>query len=277
MEFRQIGIDPGRCARYGELFATCYAGKRLTPAYLHWEYAANPEGHAIGFDAWDGERLAAHYVCLPARAQINGRNVRVLLSLNTATHPDYQRLGLFTKLAEMTYSLGAGQGFDAVYGVANANSTPGMTRKLGFQLVCQLEARIGIGKLPAARGDLSFARTWTDAGLRWRCENPLNPVSYRRRLQHWEFFADSIARFLPVYAELASDEVDLPPCDIQSSGTLRLFLGLIPHVTDFGRFLSIPNRLRPRPLNMIYRSLSSRAPTLDPRAVSFSFLDFDAY
>jgi GNAT superfamily N-acetyltransferase len=280
MEFRPIGVDAERCARYGELFATCYAGKQLTPAYLRWEYDANPDGQAIGFDAWDGDRLAAHYVCLPAHGVVNGRQVRLLLSLNTATHPAYQRQGLFTKLAEMTYGAGADQGFDAVYGVANANSTPGMVRNLWFQLVCQLDARIGMGPLPTASPavDLSFARRWSKAGLLWRCANPSNRVAYRQLPESWQFFADSVNKFLPVYAELTRAEVELPASAIQPAVRFpRLFLGLIPKAKSFGAYVNIPRTLRPRPLNMIYRSLTPRDRRLEPSKVRFSFLDFDAY
>jgi hypothetical protein len=35
--------------------------------------------------------------------------------------------------------------------------------------------------------------------------------------------------------------------------------------------------LRPSPLNLIYRSLSGRVAQLDPTAIRFTFLDFDAY
>jgi GNAT superfamily N-acetyltransferase len=125
---------------------------------------ANPDGRAVGFDAWDGERLAAHYVCVPARARVDGRLVPVLLSLNTATHPRLPGQGLFTKLAAMTFEAAGEAGFDGVYGVANANSTPGFIRKLGFQLVRPLDARSGWADLRHGRpgpAALSFERSWS--------------------------------------------------------------------------------------------------------------------
>ena len=36
-------------------------------------------------------------------------------------------------------------------------------------------------------------------------------------------------------------------------------------------------RLRPSPLNLIYRSFSERVARLDPARIQFTFLDFDAY
>lgn len=280
MTFSPVRTDDAALAQYGALFAACFPGtSKYTPEYLKWQYADNPDGKAVGFDAWDGDRLAAHYVCVPARAHVAGKQVLVLLSLNTATHPDYQGKGLFTKLAAMTYDAGAEQGYDAVYGVANANSTPGFIRKLGFQLVRPLEARVGVGGLGtrAANGrQPEFERVWTQDSLAWRCACPHNRVRARQDGSVWRFDAAALdgAR---VYGEVAADVQSLPR---HSGGwaPLRLYLGLVPdHERSFGMYASIPQKLRPSPLNLIYRSLSGRAAQLDPSNIRFTFLDFDAY
>jgi len=290
MRFAPIVHDAATLERYGALFAACFPGVgKFTPAYLGWLYAANPDGLALGFDAWDGERLAAHYVCIPARAWVEGQEVMVLLSLNTATHPDYQGRGLFTKLAAMTFEAGAAAGFDGVYGVANANSTPGFVRKLGFQLVRPLEARIGVGRLrhgaaPAAAA-LSFERSWSEAALAWRCANPHNPVARRAGAGRSRFYAAAFGNWLPAYTELEADLRGASAPGAAPAGTapaplspLRLFIGLAPDAgADYRNYASIPARLRPSPLNLIYRSFTTRVQALDPARIRFSFLDFDAY
>jgi GNAT superfamily N-acetyltransferase len=281
--FAPIRLDPATLAAYGALFAACFPGTdKFTPEYLAWLYLANPDGPAVGFDAWDGERLAAHYVCVPARAWVAGELVPVLLSLNTATHPDYQGQGLFTRLAAMTYEAGRADGFDGVYGVANANSTPGFVRKLGFQLVRPLEARIGIGALrhrdkPPAQA-LSFERCWSDAALAWRCANPHNPVWARGDGARRRFHAAAFGNALPAYAELeGSAPVPARPAPAPLS-PLRLFIGLAPDQgARYWNYASIPMRLRPSPLNLIYRSFVPRVASLDPASIQFTFLDFDAY
>jgi len=283
MRFAPIVHDAATLERYGALFAACFPGVgKFTPTYLGWLYAANPDGLAVGFDAWDGERLAAHYVCIPARAWVEGQQVTVLLSLNTATHPDYQGRGLFTKLAAMTFEAGAAAGFDGVYGVANANSTPGFVRKLGFQLVRPLEARIGVGHLrhradPAA-SSLSFARSWSEAALAWRCANPHNPVTRRAGAGRRQFHAAAFGNWLPAYAELGPDAAVAAAPRGAPLSPLRLFIGLAPDAgADYANYASIPARLRPSPLNLIYRSFTPRLTTLDPTRIRISFLDFDAY
>ncbi|EKU83201.1 GNAT superfamily N-acetyltransferase [Massilia sp. UYP32] len=284
MRIASIAHDQATLAQYGALFAACFPGAdKFTPEYLTWLYAANPDGPAVGMDAWDGERLAAHYVCIPQRAWVEGREALVLLSLNTATHPDYQGKGLFTKLAAATFEAGAAAGFDGVYGVANANSTPGFVRKLGFQLVRPLEARVGLGtlshgpKAPAAQ--LSFERSWTPEALAWRCANPHNPVHRRAHGARQQFYAAAFGLRLPAYAEL-----DGPLQAAPDNGAapllspLRLLIGLAPDANaSWWNYASIPQRLRPSPLNLIYRSFVPRVSALDPSRIQFSFLDFDAY
>lgn len=283
MEFRPIGAEPGTLAQYCALFQACFPGNdKFTPAYVDWLYRANPDGAAVGFDAWEGERLAAHYACVPAHARIHGRDARVLLSLNTATHPDFQGKGLFTRLAALTYEAGAAQGFDGCYGVANANSTPGFLRKLGFQLVRPLEARVGMGRLHTAAPageQVAFERVWSGASLAWRCANPHNPVHWRRAGGNWQFHAAALGGGrVPAYAELPAAGLALAPQAGRAPGALRLFIGLAPDAaSNYWNYLSIPQRLRPSPLNLIWRSFKLGTRALDPSAIRFSFLDFDAY
>jgi GNAT superfamily N-acetyltransferase len=289
MRCSPIQLDRAALERYGALFAACFPGAadKFTQSYLEWLYVANPDGPAVGFDAWDGERLAAHYVCVPARAWVAGELVKVLLSLNTATHPDYQGRGLFTKLAGMTYQAGQEQGFDGVYGVANANSTPGFVRKLGFQLVRPLEARVGVGRLRhGARPPsvaLSFERSWSPAALAWRCASPHNRVWARERAGGvWQLHAAAFGNALPAYAEISRAQdprgLESPPYKSAVLSPVRLFIGLAPdQCARYWNYASIPMRLRPSPLNLIYRSFVPRVASLDPARIQFSFLDFDAY
>jgi GNAT superfamily N-acetyltransferase len=287
LRFAPVRTDADAMARYGELFSACFPmTDKFTPRYLEWLYVENPDGRAVGYDAWDGDRLAAHYVCIPARAWVEGSEVPVLLSLNTATHPDYQGKGLFTKLAAKTFEAGAAQGYDGVYGVANANSTPGFVRKLGFQLVRPLEARIGIGGLrhgvQAPASALSFERSWSPAALRWRCANPHNPVYLKNAGGKLRFHAAASGNKLPAYAELAADGIALSGLDqarpAPPLSPLRLFIGLAPDASSsYWNYASIPMSLRPSPLNLIYRSFAPRVSGLDPARIAFSFLDFDAY
>lgn len=283
MELVPIQFSPAALEEYRALFAACFPGAtHFTRAYLDWLYLGNPDGQAVGFDAREGGVLAAHYVCIPARARIDGQDVRVLLSLNTATRPQFQGKGLFTRLAAMTFDAGAAAGYAGVYGVANGNSTPGFIRKLDFQLVRPLEAMVGVGKLgtrtAALPSPLGFERVWSAEALAWRCASPVNPVHSRKAGAVWQFQAHAL-RGAPAYAELAGG-AGLPGVARQDEAMapVRLYLGLVPdQARAFSTYISIPKRLRPSPLNLIYRAFTPGARPLDPAAIQFTFLDFDAY
>lgn len=284
MEIRPIQFDEGSLKSYEALFAQCFPPSAKFGVHaLRWLYTENPAGNAVGFDAWEGETLAAHYVCVPALISYEGLERRMLLSLNTATHPSFQGKGLFTKLAQTTYDAAARQGFHAVYGVANANSTPGFTRKLGFTLIQPLEARLGLGGLKVDVRNLpsvtQFQRIWPQDHLRWRCSNPVNRISTRIKHGTTEFFAAAKGSLLPVYAQLENQSIqDSELQAYQGLSPARLFLGLYPSsICKYEGYMSIPKRFRPSPLNFIFLPLGESSSALQRGTVKFSFLDFDAY
>lgn len=282
--FLPAGIEQGRLSNYQELFLKCFPGAKKfeSPSFLRWLYADNPDGEVIGFDAFDGDRLIAHYACIPAKVRVDGAPIKALLSLNTATHPDYQGKGLFIKLAELTYEAGAEFGFDCVYGIANANSTPGFVRKLRFQLVQPLDAMIGMGRLnidfSKASREAQFERIWTPETLKWRCSNPINPIYGSHLTNRLCLEARASGRLVSAYTELPVTNILYATGNEKTRAPLRLYLGLVPNAScAFSTYVHIPQRLRPSPLNLIYRPLGPRGTTLEKGHIHFSFLDFDAY
>lgn len=284
MDFRASSPDPASLRHYAALFKTCFpAATHLGEDYLRWLYAENPAGGVVGMDAWDEGRLAAHYVCVPAAAKLLGHDCRVLLSLNTATHPDYQGKGLFTRLADMTYAAGAELGFAAVYGVANANSTPGFLRKLGFTLVAPLDAKVGVGRIDRVHPDdqlkaSMFHRDWDEAGLLWRCANPARPYRLGR------LDGDVLGASAPTGKPGLRAWAELPAIPGVAAGVrppkgFRLHLGLRPQSPRLSgsAWIDVPSRFRASPLNLIFRDLRASPIVLDPRSIFFGQLDFDAF
>lgn len=284
MELRQSETNPVMLAKYEALFAECFpSASHLNASYLAWLYRDNPAGTVVGFDAWEGDALAAHYVCIPANAILNGKPARLLLSLNTATAPAFQGKGLFTRLAEATYQHAASQGFDAVYGVANANSTPGFIRKLGFDLLTPLDAKVGIGHLPMVEGEsvgqhALFHRLWNRDTLSWRLGNPIRPYQLVRsghRVAAWTPTgrAGIAAWAEPVLTEPTQARLPTAPT------RMHLQLGLIPDAMKLRslRWFDVPHRLRASPLNLIFRALQPGISAPPRGAILFGQLDFDAF
>lgn len=289
MHYSAVSPNPKALETYAALFRVCFPGASIADlAYLTWLYCQNPAGSVVGFDAWDGETLAAHYACIPAEIILEGKVVRCLLSLNTATDPRYQGQGLFTRLAESTYQHAAAEGYGAVYGVANANSTPGFLRKLAFQKVAPLAARLGFGRLTRRSwtdlaGQAIFRHHWTAETLAWRVANPRNSVRLREtKDQALAIYAPSGRPGLVAYGEMPL--VKGWPNGLDAAGgwgglSARVFVGLLPGGGGGSCYGPIPEALKPSPLNLIYRQLDpAQGPqTLDPQAVLMTFLDFDAF
>lgn len=279
IEIKPSGVAPEQLAAYSALLGQVFGPlpKFSVPA-LTWLYRDNPEGPVVGADAWSGDTLAAHYVTVPMRARVEGRTVRLLLSLNTATAPEFQGKGLFTALADTTYSAARDQGFQGVFGFANANSTPGFLRKLGFQKVQSLQAGLML-LTPRRLADtvLGFEVDWSPESLNWRLANPAGTYRVTRQGELLGVWAETgiprlrCAAFLPGAAEGASHG-PRPWCP-------PLFIGLEPRLSLPSQgFVPIPERLRPSPLNMIWRRLDETLPeALDPATTAVSFLDFDPY
>lgn len=285
MEFERCSDDQASLKEYADLFSACFpgAGKLADPAYLHWLYAENPSGAVVGFNAREAGRLAAHYVCIPVTMAVDGVPVKALLSLNTATHPDFQGKGLFTKLAEQTYAAGVAEGAALVYGVANANSTPGFVRKLGFDLVSPLESRVGLGRLghfdwAQLNAQSRFLHRWSAQELDWRLRNPVGKIAIHTRGDGKAAgFSAATGRIgmrawaeMPLPVEMQTHTVGAPVGG-------RVWLGLVPRgFGRFGLYRHLPQRLRPSPLNLIVRGLQTPV-RLAPDEIFFNFLDFDAF
>lgn len=149
------------------LFKICFNDKKLSSEYLKWIYEDNPDGKVVAFNAvTSAGDIVGHYAAVPRN--YFGEN-KVLLSLNTATHPDFQRKGIFGELANHTYTRAEDLGFDAIYGVANKNSIYTFKNKLGFHEHGEIRLGLRPPQLPATSDQLDFM---SDEQISWRFSNP---------------------------------------------------------------------------------------------------------
>ena len=256
-----VEIDRQRVGHHETLLNLCFPASNLNRRYLEWLYFSNPLGGVVGFDAMDEDVLAAHYACIPTRI---GDSIG-LLSLNTATHPDYRSKGLYQKLAQMTYERWSKE-FNFVVGVANAQSASVFVKRLGFTEVGRLNLRFGDLRRP-----ISGARSWSQTELDWRINSPRQQLKTRlvekgsvelsMRPKNFPF---SIKSIVPLQDSSAT-EMEL------SRKKKHGFT--VDWIRDSKSQIHLPEKLKPSPLVMIYQSLSSS----DTEVNSWSFPDFDAF
>jgi GNAT superfamily N-acetyltransferase len=278
-DLRPIDLDDAGIRQVTALLARVFPdAEHFTEAVVRWQYVDNPDGNAVGFNAWAGNELSAHYVTIPLRAVVFGHEEKGLLSLNTATAPEHQGRGLFTKLARATYDRAAEQGYTFVVGVANANSTHGFTKKLGFQLVSPLRAMVGVGRVPlhsrVTRAD--FAPVLDASRLAWRTAHPAYRYTLARDGHCTYVLSERTMKGFHFLLYATLDKLELPALPMGEVPWRKAYIGLGPEIDwSFAPYLNVPMRVRPSPLNLIFKDLTGKGRTLDATRVRFQAVDFD--
>lgn len=110
---------------------------RKTATFWQWKHQHNPFGQSFGVYTWDEERQIATGLRVLLRWQFcapNGRIYHAVRAVDTATHPDYQRRGIFSILTRQAIADLTIEGVDFIYNTPNQKSLPGYL-KMGWQVV----------------------------------------------------------------------------------------------------------------------------------------------
>lgn len=284
-----VELSPIDCSARGlreaaELLREVFpAATHLSPEYLDWQYNRNPAGPVVGMNAHAGGALVGHYATIPLRIRLFGKPAVAALLLNIAIRRDHRGQRLMGRMGRRTLEDGRHAGVHCLFGIANDASTPGIAYPLGMVKVGRLEARIGCGPLPPRRADARpplFEREWDRETMEWRLANPSVRYWLRRRADRCDVFRPTGQ--LGVVAFLGSVDRDVAAEGLPAPRSLalrpHLWLGL-----DAARrwgasaWWNLPRRLRPVPLNFMFRDLAEPPRPLTPRDILFTGLDFDAY
>lgn len=269
---RKTKTDDQCILKYAELLSTCFPqSNRFHVEYLSWLYRDNPWGPVIGFDAFDGEQLVAHYVTIPIVAELRGKTHKGCLSLNTATHPNYQGQGLFSKLAEATYAEAHALGKEFILGVANGNSTHGFVHRLGFTLISSLDVFFVLGPFHVSSNHESFQVKWDRSAQEWRTRSPLSTYSFTKEGMTLKRYGGLLDVFL-------SSRFNQGHAEKSAAAPVKLWIGLNKGMASHRwRRLNFPTFLKPSPLNLIFKDLSGSIQLQGPDDVFFEAIDFDAF
>ncbi len=119
---------------------------RFDPLF-RWKHLDNAFGASPAWVAVDGDRLAAVRYLMRWEFERGARRLRAVRAVDTATHPDYQGLGLFTKLTLGAIDELRAEGVDFVFNTPNDQSRPGYL-KMGWSVV---------GRIPVPTRPLTIA------------------------------------------------------------------------------------------------------------------------
>jgi GNAT superfamily N-acetyltransferase len=285
LQYLPAALDDSSLEQALRLMQICFpkAG-HYSMNFLSWLYRENPTGEAVGFNTFDGSELVGHLVGIPQRVRLHGQPATAIVFLNVATHPDYRGKGIFLELARRTADRARNLGYSAILGVANQNTISGYEKKLGWQNVAGLDARISLNsesiEMPKALDGAQLCREWDQETIIWRMRNPANSLRPIAATPDQIVFQGATS--LPgikIRGAISREGLDLGsalPRKAWPAPTLQI--GLQPEGTvRRGLSLPIPDWAKPSPLRLIYNNLKKPDDCLDPKAILFSFLDFDAF
>jgi GNAT superfamily N-acetyltransferase len=106
--------------------------------WWRWMYKESPAGEGLIWLAEANGQIVAHYAVVPVLLKVGSHVEMAALSMDTMTHPDYRRQGLFQILAKEAYLDAGRRGINIIYGSPNIFSHPGLI-KLGWYDVTTLK------------------------------------------------------------------------------------------------------------------------------------------
>ena len=117
------------------------AGRR-PPDFFRWKHLDNPFGPSFLLLAEREGRLVGLRAFMRWRLLAGDRAVAAARAVDTATHPDFQGMGIFTRLTLAALDVVRGQ-VDLVFNTPNAKSGPGYL-KMGWREVGRVPVRVRV-------------------------------------------------------------------------------------------------------------------------------------
>jgi hypothetical protein len=247
---------------------------------LEWQYLKNPSGPARYVNAYaESGALIAHYALLPTPplAEPPAAFAGTYLSLNVAADPAARVPGLMVATTRALFRAMLADGPALVLGVANEKSSQGFVRMLGFQSLGRLSLTVHApGTLPVISAPRALAAH--PAHLAWRASRP-GVTTYGDpargaltvRLRHGGVPLDAV-----LSTGLPPDSLSRLALPRPAVWTPRLYAAFGAPV---GGGVAVPARLRPSPLEYIFRVFGDAVLAEPVRrlllARRFEFLDFD--
>ena len=132
--YRDPQDRPAFMELYRAIYGRPYGGTADADAAFAWMYREAGDGRLLATAAFAGEQMAAFYGIVPVRMRVDGKDMVAAQSLDSMTHPDFQRRGLFAKLGQLAYRETC-HDIPLVFGFPNENALPPRVMRLGWMLL----------------------------------------------------------------------------------------------------------------------------------------------
>ncbi|MBT1709597.1 GNAT family N-acetyltransferase [Fulvivirgaceae bacterium PWU5] len=142
-------------------------GESLMPkseAYWRWKHQDNPFGASLVMLSCEGDTLVGLRAFMRWQWKADGQLLDAVRPVDTATHPQYQRRGIFSKLTQAALEQSRQRGYHFVYNTPNKSSKPGYL-KMGWSEAGKLPIDLrAVRPVSMACNVLSLRRTTPVAG-----------------------------------------------------------------------------------------------------------------
>lgn len=124
-----------------------------TPELFRWKHFDNPFGRSIALVAEEGGRLIGLRTFMRWSLQTpDGHVLQAIRAVDTATHPEHQRKGIFRRLTEEAVEVAKDDGVDMIFNTPNEKSKPGYL-KMGWREVGAIGALLRPSRALLKRGE----------------------------------------------------------------------------------------------------------------------------
>ncbi len=280
IEFKKSNIN--NISRYVNLYRKCFKNYPIkkNEKYFQWLYSKNPIGNFIGIDAIENNLEIGQVGGIPYEFNYKGKKIKILQSINVCVDQNYRGKKLFYEMATRLEQYAKEENYTFIIAIANKMATPAWQHSISMKLLSKLNVLIGYGDLGLKNlqlHDNNFFSLWNKDRIVWRKSNPYNKVLINSE-KKIKFVSPSVLSIFQVFSYLKDNNYDL----IFDKKKINLFLpslfiGLIPEYDNKNLFFSIPDILKPSPLNFLYKDVSGNNNNIDEKKCFFSYLDFDAY
>ncbi len=117
------------------------SGSRTKESF-RWKHLENPFGHSLMLVAEADGQIVGLRAFMRWRFELGDRSLRAVRAVDTATHPDFQRMGVFSRLTRAALEQLRDQA-DLVFNTPNEKSGPGY-EKLGWRAVGRVPVSVRV-------------------------------------------------------------------------------------------------------------------------------------
>ena len=109
--------------------------------YWMWKHERNPFGRSLVLLAEQDGRLVGMRSFMRWELRYSGGTIKAAKPVDTVTHPNYRRQGIFSSLTRAAMGIARSEGVSVVFNTPNDDSLPGY-RKLGWRSPGRLPIRV---------------------------------------------------------------------------------------------------------------------------------------